>query len=248
MPTVGRCLIELRAVFLDLDDTLCDSRPAWAAGVNAAFDLLASHRPDIDGAQAQQQWLAVNERLLSRLEAGELSMKQVRERRFRALLKRLDAEDDDLADELNDALAHVRLSNMHLFADAATTLQALRIRYHVGIITNGAGDDHDDSQWSVLRQLGLLDLVDSVWISDEVGFRKPDPRIFEGVLEEVGVDPSEAAHVGDSPAKDVAGANAAGLTSVLLWKSPGEVTVAGREQRPAIVVRSLNKLPAALIR
>jgi phosphoglycolate phosphatase-like HAD superfamily hydrolase len=64
-------LIELRAVFLDLDDTLCDSRPAWAAGVNAAFDLLASHRPDIDGAQAQQQWLAVNERLLSRLEAGE---------------------------------------------------------------------------------------------------------------------------------------------------------------------------------
>ena len=239
---------ELRALFLDLDGTLCDARPAWTAGVTAAFELLASHRPDIDRQHAIDEWNTVNQRLLSRLDAGELSMKQVRQRRFRLLLKRLDAEEDDLAEELNDVLAHVRLSNMYLFDDALPTLRMLRARYHVGIITNGAGDDHDDSQWSVLRQLGLLDLVDSVWISDEVGFRKPDPRLFEGALEEVGVDPAETAHVGDSPAKDVAGANAAGLTSVLLWREPGEITVGGPEQHPAIVVRSLTRLPAALQR
>ena len=236
----------LRVVFLDLDDTLCESRPAWAAGVRAAFDLLASHRPDIDRQRALDGWGRVNERLLGRLEAGKLTMAQVRDRRFRTLLKELDAEDDNLADVLNEALAYVRLTNIKLFDDALPTLEALRRNYHVGIITNGAGDDHDDSQFSVLRHLGLLDLVDSVWISDEVGFRKPDPRLFEGALEEVGVDPSEGAHVGDSPEKDVAGANAAGLTSVLLWRGAGNVTVEGPRQRPAIVVSSLAKLPAAL--
>jgi putative hydrolase of the HAD superfamily len=241
-------LSHLRAVFLDLDDTLCDSRPAWTAGVDAAFDLLGAHRPDVDRQLALDEWVRLNARLHRRLEAGELTMRQVRERRFQVLLKRLDAEDDDLALELNEALAHVRLSNMHLFEDALPSLQALRGSYHVGVITNGAGDDHDDSQWSVLRQLGLLDLVDSVWISDEVGFRKPDPRIFEGVLEEVGLDPSEAAHVGDSPAKDVAGANAAGMTSVLLWRQAGEVLVEGPQQRPTIVVHTLAQLPEVLNR
>ena len=245
-PILDSWLNNLRVVFLDLDDTLCDAEPAWTAGVAAAFDLLLSQRPQIDRQRALDEWQQVNERLMVRLNFGKITMSQARDRRFRLLLKRLDAEDDALADELNEVLGHVRLTNMHLFADAVPVLQALRSSYHVGIVTNGAGDNHDDSQWSVLRHLGLLDLVDSVWISDEVGFRKPDPRLFEGALEEVGADPSEVAHVGDSPEADVAGANAAGLTSVLLWRQRGEVRVEGPEQRPAIVVRSLSQLPGAL--
>ena len=78
---------KLRVVFLDLDDTLCESRPAWAAGVQAAFDLLASHRPDIDRQRALDEWAKVNEGLLGRLDAGKLTMAQVRDRRFRVLLK-----------------------------------------------------------------------------------------------------------------------------------------------------------------
>lgn len=236
----------LRALFLDLDDTLCQSSAAWDLGVEAALDLLVSRRPDVPRPDAVEAWEGVNTKLLGRLNAGELSMRQVRDRRFQALLKQLKVEDEDLAGELNDALAHVRLTNIILFDDALPALHCLRSRYHVGIVTNGAGDDHDDSQWSVLRHLGLLDLVDSVWISDEVGFRKPDPRIFEGALEEVGIDPSEAAHVGDSLDKDVAGANAAGMISVLMWRQAGPVLVENADQRPAVVVRSLAALPEAL--
>ena len=46
---------------------------------------------------------------------------------------------------------------------------------------------------------------------------KPDTDPFERALSGLGVDPHEAVHVGDSLASDVAGANAAGLTSV--WVS-----------------------------
>ena len=99
-----------------------------AAGVQAAFDLLASHRPDIDRQRALDEWAKVNERLLGRLNAGKLTMAQVRDRRFRVLLKGLHAEDDDLAHELNEALAHVRLTNIRLFDDTLPTLKALRSR------------------------------------------------------------------------------------------------------------------------
>ena len=188
-------------------------------------------------------WRRVNERLFRRLAAGELTMARARDRRFRATLRRLDMEDDALADELNAALARTRLASLRLYDDTVATLDRLRPHYHVGIITNGAGDDHDDSQWSTMQQMRLLDLVDSIWISDEIGFRKPDPRLFEGALEEVGVDASQAIHVGDSPSKDVAGANAAGLFSVLIWRREGEPSYASEAERPRRVIRQLAELP-----
>lgn len=236
----------IRAVFFDLDDTLCNAGPAWRAGETAAFEVLRERRPELDLEAARDVWRKVNDRLLERLNAGALTMAQVRARRFGALLKRLDAEDDGLAEALSAELARVRLASVRLFDDAVPTLDALRPACHLGVITNGAGDDHDDSQYSTLRHLRLLDLFDSIWISDLVGFRKPDPRIFEAALGGVGMDPTEAAHVGDSLAKDVAGANAAGVLSVLIWRGEGKAPRGSARERPRCVVRSLTDVPEVL--
>jgi putative hydrolase of the HAD superfamily len=54
--------------------------------------------------------------------------------------------------------------------------------------------------------------------SSEVGFRKPDPRIFERVLEALGVAPENALFVGDRLYEDVRGAGELGMTTVqALW-------------------------------
>jgi len=58
--------------------------------------------------------------------------------------------------------------------------------------------------------------VDAVLDSSVVGVAKPDPRMFELALERVGVAPEHAIHVGDTPAADVDGAAAAGVTPVLV--------------------------------
>ena len=67
-----------------------------------------------------------------------------------------------------------------------------------------------------LRRAGLLDLFEPAGcaFSDEVGVHKPDPVIFGVALRGLGVAPSAAIHVGDSRAADVAGARAAGMTTV----------------------------------
>jgi putative hydrolase of the HAD superfamily len=67
-----------------------------------------------------------------------------------------------------------------------------------------------------LRPAGVLELVDGVVTSAEVGAAKPSPRVFERALSIAGVEPAEALHVGDTVDNDLKGAAAAGVRAVLL--------------------------------
>ena len=88
--------------------------------------------------------------------------------------------------------------------------------YHIGIITNGAHDKHTDSQLSKINQFGLSERIQSLTISDEVGVRKPNIKIFEVACGRASVIPKEAMFIGDSIENDIVGANRAGMTSVFI--------------------------------
>jgi 2-haloalkanoic acid dehalogenase type II len=102
--------------------------------------------------------------------------------------------------------------------DAAATLAALRARgLHVSIVSN-IDDDQLAAVWS---RLGLGAHVDAITTSEEARSCKPDARIFELALAKAGDPPAASVvFVGDSPWHDVAGANALGMTSVLLGAPP----------------------------
>lgn len=95
------------------------------------------------------------------------------------------------------------------------TLEALRAAgVAVGIICD-VGLTPSTVLRRYLEQQGALHLFDHWSFSDEVGTYKPDPRIFEHALSGLGgVDPSEAAHVGDLRRTDIAGARAMGMVAV----------------------------------
>jgi putative hydrolase of the HAD superfamily len=65
-----------------------------------------------------------------------------------------------------------------------------------------------------LERDGLLPYFSSLTFSDETGFPKPDPRMFHRTLAPLGVRPAEAAHVGDTPRTDIAGAQAVGMRAI----------------------------------
>jgi HAD superfamily hydrolase (TIGR01509 family) len=90
-----------------------------------------------------------------------------------------------------------------------------------------------------LAPTGILDLVDGVVTSAEVGEAKPSPRVFERALAVARVSPDEALHVGDKVDNDVQGAAAAGVRAVLLQRK-GDPP-AGVES-----IRSLSDLLALL--
>lgn len=237
----------IRAVFFDLDDTLCDAATAFQAGRAAAFARLCARHPALTNHEVERAWAGVRETLFRELDAGRLTMAEVRLRRFRATLRALGIADDAFADQLDLLLGTTQLAHLALFPDA-TVLDVLRGGPHVGIITNGAGDAHPDSQRSKAAHLGLLDRVDSFWVSDEMGYRKPDPRAFQPALNAVGLAPAGCLYVGDAPASDIVGANRAGLRSVLVWRAPSEPPPGAGDERPAAIVHTLSELPALIAR
>ena len=86
-----------------------------------------------------------------------------------------------------------------LFDDAVQTLEALRPRFKLGLVTNGPSR----TQRPKIEQFQLIDYFDLLIVSEEVGVAKPDPTIFAIALERLGVAPSEALFVGDSPEFDL---------------------------------------------
>ena len=99
-----------------------------------------------------------------------------------------------------------------LYPDVAESLPALRAAgLKLAVVSNW-----DVSLGDVLADLGAAELVDRIVTSAEVGAAKPAPALFRRALEELDVEASEAVHVGDSPALDLTGAEAAGIESILI--------------------------------
>ena len=127
-----------------------------------------------------------------------------------------------------------RHENFTLYDDAPPVLEVLRRhRIKIGLVSNG---QRDLEEFVVHHALD----VDVAVGSAAFGRTKPHPSIFLAALERLGVEPADAAMVGDSPEDDVEGARAAGIEHAFLLD---------REDRyPEIADRlpDLYALPAAL--
>jgi putative hydrolase of the HAD superfamily len=93
----------------------------------------------------------------------------------------------------------------------AALLATLAGRYRLGVVSNFYGN-----LATVCDEIGLRPYLSVMVDSAQVGWTKPDVRIFGYALERLGVAPGAAAFVGDSLARDMGGARAAGMTHVWL--------------------------------
>ena len=99
-----------------------------------------------------------------------------------------------------------------LFDDVVPALTDLKARGLIlGLISNV---DYDIIP--LLNETGLSELLQIIVTSQESGFNKPQPEIFQEALRRAGVQASEAMYVGDQYRVDVVGASQAGMKGVLL--------------------------------
>jgi putative hydrolase of the HAD superfamily len=137
-----------------------------------------------------------------------------------------------------------RYAPADLEPDVVPVLERLEGTYRLGIIAN---------QPSAVREAMTRDGLDrffDVWaVSADVGFDKPDPRLFAHAVAEAGVQAVRAAMVGDRLDYDVRPAREAGMRAIwmLRGEAPDEPSPEQRSQADA-VIRGLNELPAVLER
>jgi putative hydrolase of the HAD superfamily len=94
----------------------------------------------------------------------------------------------------------------------------------------------------LIEGLGIAEKLETVVSSAEVGLHKPDPRIFELACARLGLLPSECAHVGDHHYADVIGAEAVGMSPVLIDRFEGPVPPEDAHR----FIRSLDELDVLL--
>jgi putative hydrolase of the HAD superfamily len=255
-----------RAVLFDLDNTLVMEDAATFAAVRSACALASSRagaNPDALFAAvpvaAETLWkgspaLAYTDRMgiwwgeglwgEFRGEASELRALHDFVPSFRLAvwgeaLAAVGVSDEALAADLVETYRTTRRARQLVDAEADPVLDVLARDHRLALISNGA----PDVQREKLAGTALARYFGAIVISCEVGFGKPDPRIFEIALDRIGANVQETVMVGDSLARDVAGAHAAGIRAIWidrhLW--------AGEEGPvPDARIESLSELPAAL--
>ena len=111
-----------------------------------------------------------------------------------------------------------------------------------GVITAGLQVKQADK----LLRLGLYKFFTptAIFISDQIGISKPNPKLYQRACEEVGVDPSETIYVGDHPTHDIDPANALGMTTVHVRRGKHALTAGA--SKPTYALKTFKELLTVL--
>ncbi len=227
----------LRAVFLDIGDTVMRPNPSWEHVYAIAFEEYGIE-VEVEALHAalRRAYHHGGFGFDAAFEASEATSFARTMEIDRAALEDLGVE--PMPESFFRRLSELFMvtSNWHVFPDAAPALQALRARgLVVGAVSNWV--------WQLPELLHALDLVshfDLIAASSRIGFEKPHPGIFQWALEQAGVQPSEAIHVGDHLDADVEGARRAGIQPVLIDRRNRFAAADVPEATP--LIRSLAEL------
>jgi FMN phosphatase YigB (HAD superfamily) len=130
-----------------------------------------------------------------------------------------------------------------VYPEVPEVLERISMEYDTSLVTNLS-----DSSFihRTLRKLGLESYFDSVVVSDDVGWRKPHPKIFETFLKSLRVEPEETVYVGDDLDADIKGARDMDITSVLILREK-EINNKTNGHLPDYTVNSLLDLEKLLV-
>lgn len=140
--------------------------------------------------------------------------------------------------DLGDTLVSQETGNSFPFA--VEILDWLKEHYKLALITNVLSTTPREEIDSIIGGAGLEGFFDVIVVSNEHGFSKPDPRIFEIVFSELGVRAEEAVMIGNTISTDIFGANRVGMKTIL-FQPQGEYHRSEWEN-PDHEIRSLSEL------
>jgi HAD superfamily hydrolase (TIGR01549 family) len=201
-------------VLFDLDDTLHDDTAAYqraarsvAGEVAREYGIAANDVFTAYVAQANAFWKTLSNAHLS---AG---IADARVQLWYDALAAAGVHDRALAARCAERYTRYRSGFLELSPGALEVLTTVRARgCKVGIVTNGFAASHHDK----IDRLGLRPHIDALFLADEIGFVKPDPAVFRHACRELGSVPERTAMVGDRYDRDIIGAHAVGLFTVLI--------------------------------
>lgn len=202
----------IRAVLIDLDDTLVDHQHA----MRSALRVLHDKDPRLQALGFDfllAEWQRVLEAMHDDVAVGRIPIHESRIIRYRHFYDLAGAPVDRAeAEEIATDHMQTYMSNRRIVPGAVALMEIVRRHARTAVVTNNTVIEQDEK----LLTFGLWPHVDALVTSEECGVAKPDSAIFITALERLGVGVDEAVMVGDSWENDIIGAAGIGMRAIWL--------------------------------
>ena len=220
-------------LLLDLDDTILDFHKAERIALRKTIGDFGVEPSE----KVLNRYHHINKWHWEQLELGLMTRDQVLVGRFAQLFEELGMEVDAAACmkqyEHNLSIGH------YFLPGTEEAVKRLKEKYRLFLVSNGTAT----VQHSRLTSAGLYPYFEQVFISQEIGYNKPDKAYFDRCFERIpGFAPEKALMVGDSLTSDIKGGINAGLKTV--WVNPAHRPCG--DIRPDYEIEGLSQLEALL--
>jgi putative hydrolase of the HAD superfamily len=230
-----------KALLIDLDDTILvdsgNTADCWREACAACLPPPSACDPTAlwEAIERTRQWFWAEP---ERHRVGRLDLDEARREVVRISLAELAADASGLAEKIASAYGVMREEKIQPFPGAVETIHWLRDHgCRLALLTNGDGA----AQRKKVDRFRLGELFDLILIEGELGFGKPDPRIYQMALERLAVSAGETWMVGDNLEWEVVSPKRLGITCV--WVDVRGVGLPhGHAAVPDRIIRNLSEL------
>jgi 2-haloalkanoic acid dehalogenase type II len=195
----------VHAIIFDLDDTLWEVGPVILRAEHAMLAFLAGRYPRVLELHSLESMRDLRARMALEHPAMRHDFTWLRLESLRHHAREA-GYPESMAQEAFAVFYRAR-NEVTLYDDVLPALEQLHTRFRLFAVSNGNAD---------LAAIGLARYFEHALAAREAGMLKPDPRIFELLLQRAGLGTTQVVHVGDDAVADVEGARRAGVTPVWL--------------------------------
>jgi len=201
----------IKDVFFDLDHTLWDFEKNSESVIESLLVTYDVERLyNITAEQFIKKYKKINKKLWHLYSHKKITKEELRNSRFTKTLEKLGAKNKELGLLLEKEYIAKSPYQTALLEGTNEILDYLKPKYRLHILTNG----FKEVQHIKLHESGIKKHFNNIFISEEMGFQKPDKEIFEAARKTAKVDTDACIMIGDSFENDIAGALNAGWKAI----------------------------------
>lgn len=200
-------------IFFDFDRTIWDFEKNSEVALSKLYhEYNLEKRLKVGFQEFLASYKIQNDLLWKDYRLGKVLKDELRQARFYNTFEKFGLKDKDLAMRYNDDYVIHASSQTHLIPGAKEVLDYLYPHYQLHIITNG----FLEAQETKLDACDLRKYFKQIIISDGLGFKKPDQRIFTHAMDLANATAANSLMIGDDYGPDVLGAKSVGMDQVYL--------------------------------
>lgn len=205
-------MIKYQHIFFDLDNTLWDFDKSSEMAFDKIYDIFNLIDYGIPSASHfHHTYFDYNNQLWEQYRHGKIDKDFLKTERFRLPLNDYGIKDEKLAHDLGESYTELAATTVALVPNTMEILSYLKDKnYKIHLITNG----FLEVQNIKMKASGLDKMIDYSFVSEVVGYKKPDHRIFHHAINEVGGTIENSVMIGDDLSVDIIPAKEIGMTHI----------------------------------